>query len=152
MTNTEYQHISFLTQGDLLIIRLHVEKLNTDELIYAVKHELIRLTEELDIQKVILDLGDIEYITSSGLGGLAAFYKGFVKSKGGTVVLCNLQPNVQEVLSVCRFVTSSGSYPMADLNRSNVAVTTNNKPRVLFENVTPDLKSALHLLAQWNVK
>ena len=53
-------------------------------------------------QKVVFDLGGINYISSTGIGAFTTFLK-VVKPLGGDIVLINVQPKVHEVFQLLGF-------------------------------------------------
>lgn len=55
-------------------------------------------------QKLLVDMGRVEYISSAGLRVLLAAAKK-TNSLGGTLVLCGLQPYVLEVFEVAGFTS-----------------------------------------------
>ena len=61
-------------------------------------------------QNLLLDLGQLEYMSSGGLRVVLATAK-MIKGKGGKLVLCSLQSYVQEVFDVSGF---TGWLPIAD--------------------------------------
>jgi anti-sigma B factor antagonist len=51
---------------------------------------------------IVIDLGELTYISSSGLRVLLAG-RNNARKRGSTVMLCNLQPAVQEILEMVGF-------------------------------------------------
>lgn len=62
---------------------------------------------------VVLDLDDLEYVSSAGLRSILALAKS-LKAKGGKLVLCNVKGMVEEVLSMSGFDSFLSSYPDLD--------------------------------------
>src|SRR5450631_4239151 len=52
-------------------------------------------------KKIVLNLGEITYIDSSGLGELVSGYR-FVKSEGGEMKLLNLNKKVTDLLQITK--------------------------------------------------
>ena len=52
--------------------------------------------------RLVLDLGGLEYISSAGLRVLMLASRD-VKGRGGTLVVCGLQPIVREIFEISRF-------------------------------------------------
>lgn len=61
---------------------------------------------------VIVDLGAVEFIDSSGLGALVAVFKAL--GQGRAMALANLQPSVDKVMTLTRMNTVFGIYPSLD--------------------------------------
>lgn len=53
-------------------------------------------------KKLVVDLGDLEYISSAGLRGILAVSK-LVKAQGGSIGFCGMQGMVAEVFRVSGF-------------------------------------------------
>lgn len=89
--------INSLKQDDAYIIRLKGE---AD--IYTVsqlKSKFHEITELVDKQPILIDLAELEYIDSTGLGALIGLLKR-AKEKGGSVKLLNPQPYIKKILSI----------------------------------------------------
>jgi anti-sigma B factor antagonist len=67
----------------------------------AVGLELSRLADDLDCPHLVLDFGGIRYLTSTTLGTLVSLNRK-ARSEGGRLALCNVGPEVAEVLAVTR--------------------------------------------------
>jgi anti-sigma B factor antagonist len=62
-----------------------------------------KLVEE-EKKKIILNLADVDYIDSSGVGELVGCYT-TVRNAGGELKLLNLSPKVQDILYVTKLYT-----------------------------------------------
>ena len=60
-------------------------------------------------KRIILDLGEISYIDSGGLGTLVALHTSALNA-GGAIKLVNLTKRVDDVLQVTKLVTVFGVY------------------------------------------
>ena len=58
---------------------------------------------------VILDLSEVEFIDSSGLGSVVAVFKGL--EPGRHMALCELQPAVEKVMTLTRMNSVFAIYP-----------------------------------------
>jgi len=88
-------------QGDETFVRF-VDLDRLDEYnSHAPGEELVRLAEDTPRARLVLDLGNIRYVSSSGLGKLVALNRK-VRSTGGRLMLANLTPGVAEVIAVTR--------------------------------------------------
>ena len=67
------------------------------------RHE-VRDILEAGNKKILLNLGDIDYIDSSGLGELVSSFSS-ASSQGATVKLLNLQKKVQDLLQITKLYT-----------------------------------------------
>jgi len=55
-------------------------------------------------KKIILNLGDVNYIDSSGIGELVSTYTS-VTNQGGKLFLLNLTKKIQELLAITKLLT-----------------------------------------------
>jgi len=55
-------------------------------------------------KKILINLGDVSYIDSSGLGELVSSYSS-IANRGGSVKLLNLQKKVQDLLQITKLYT-----------------------------------------------
>jgi anti-anti-sigma factor len=84
-----------LHAGDMAIVRCHGRLVaGTTQILYS---EVDALMPE--IQRVVLDLSDLQYIDSMGLGGLVRLYV-TAKAAGCTLELLNLSQQIQHVLGM----------------------------------------------------
>ena len=60
-------------------------------------------------KKILLDLGDVSFIDSAGVGTLVAFFTS-TRAQGGTLKLVNLTKKFQETLQVTRLLTVFESF------------------------------------------
>jgi anti-sigma B factor antagonist len=61
-------------------------------------------------KKIILNMANVTYIDSAGLGTLVATFHS-ARSQGGTLKLCNLGAKFTEVLQVTKLMTVFDVYP-----------------------------------------
>ena len=61
-------------------------------------------------KKIVLNMNNVTYIDSSGLGALVASHTS-AKSQGATLKLCHLGSKFQEILLVTKLVTVFEVYP-----------------------------------------
>ena len=74
----------------------------TDELrILEFGQELIDLVDNGGYRKIVLNFGRIEFFSSGALGKLITLDKR-VRSVNGTLVCCNIQPDILEVFRITR--------------------------------------------------
>ncbi len=71
-----------------------------------------RLRELLDrgVTRMVLDLGEVTYLDSAGLGTLVAGYTS-AQSKGASIKLANLTKKITEQLNITKLVTVFEVYP-----------------------------------------
>lgn len=87
------------TKGDIMVIYVREERLdahNSDEL----KAEMQRLFAE-GKKNILVDLKDVRFIDSSGLGALVSGFKNAI-SHQGNLKLSTLQPQVKSMFELTR--------------------------------------------------
>ncbi len=64
-------------------------------------------------KNLVVDLGEMDYISSAGLRSILAAGKS-VKAKGGDLLLCNMKGMVKEIFEISGFLSIFPLYPTAD--------------------------------------
>jgi anti-sigma B factor antagonist len=64
--------------------------------------------------RIVLDLGEVSYMDSSGLGELVSAYTS-VTSQGGKIVFAGLQKRISELLQITKLYTVFEVYDTVDL-------------------------------------
>jgi anti-sigma B factor antagonist len=90
-------------QADVVVVTFNVSHINDEENIEELGHDLFALTEQYGFRKVILDMREVEYITSSVVGKMITMHRKLHRSEG-QLVLCQLTSGVNEVLSASRLL------------------------------------------------
>ncbi len=60
---------------------------------------------ETNAAKFILDLTDLAFVDSSGIGVLVSFVSMVKKRDGGKVILCGLNPQIRNIFEVTRLMS-----------------------------------------------
>lgn len=103
LTDYHPAYFSVTEIGDVVVARFEVTRLAEDQNIEQLGHDLFALVEQYDRRKVILSLGSVEYLTSSVLGKLITMHRKMHRCQG-RVFLCDLRPEVREVLRLSRLI------------------------------------------------
>lgn len=86
-------------KNDVVIIQVKEERLdahNSGEL----KSQMLSLFEE-GKNHIIIDLGEVRFVDSSGLGALVSGFKN-ASARNGNLKLCSLQPQVKSMFELTR--------------------------------------------------
>ena len=75
-------------------------RIDTDNSIFFQKH--VQKLVEAGFTRLIFNCGDLEYVSSTGIGSFTSFLKA-LKPKGGDLVLLEIQPKVYEVFQLLGF-------------------------------------------------
>ncbi len=84
-------------QGEIVIARFVVANLNDEENIDQLGQELFTLVDQYGFLKVALNLGVVEYVTSSVLGKFITLHRKLHRVDG-KLVICGLQKIVADVM------------------------------------------------------
>lgn len=82
-------------------VLLHIQEERVDAHNSGEFKEYVARLMETGCHNIVVELGDVRFIDSSGLGALLSGYKSAV-SQNGRFVLANLQPQVQSMFELTR--------------------------------------------------
>ena len=69
----------------------------------ALGDDLYRLVDEQDQRRLVLDFGQVKYISSQAIGILAKLHRKLSTLKGGLLIPCNLSTRLLELLKIVHF-------------------------------------------------
>jgi anti-sigma B factor antagonist len=72
--------------------------------------ELSHLADDLGTPRLVLDLAGVTGMGSRMIGQIAALHKR-VKAAGGRLALCQVRPEIAEVIETCKLTTLFSLYP-----------------------------------------
>jgi anti-anti-sigma factor len=110
----------------VLVLRIEAAQFTGDLLADELRDEFLTVCSRAAAQNVVLDFQRVVYISSAGFRPLLSLLRE-VRTRGGRLILCGLNPDVQETFAVTRLISTSASGPAA------------------FE-VQPDIRSAVAAL------
>jgi anti-sigma B factor antagonist len=87
--------------GDITVVNFIDKKILDEQNIQVIGDQLFRLVEELGRQKLLLNFGNVEYLSSAALGKLITLHKK-VNAAGGKLILCNIDPQIREVFEITK--------------------------------------------------
>jgi anti-sigma B factor antagonist len=87
------------TIGDVTVASFIDRKILVEENIRVLGEQLLNLVNESDTKKLLLNFGNVEYMSSAVLGMLVTLNKQ-VKAAGGKLVLFNIDPQIREVFAI----------------------------------------------------
>ena len=76
-----------------------LDEANTD----VINERLLRLVEEKGRIRLLLDLGNVTYLTSSSLGMMLMLHRK-LQGVSGRLVLINVQPHIYEIFAITNLV------------------------------------------------
>jgi len=86
------------TKGILILI----PKGRIDSETYEVFDKKLDLVLEASPKTLVIDMSDVYYISSSGIGVVLRAYREMGKKKTGKVIITNLQPHVRKVFDILK--------------------------------------------------
>jgi anti-anti-sigma factor len=92
----QVEHLSGLT-----VVNFTDRTLGDDHTSHAIGERLCRLAEEVGGRQLLLNLGNVEHLSSVGLSQLITCHKK-MRAAGGRLVLCNLNPPLTEIFRTTR--------------------------------------------------
>lgn len=97
-------YITLAEHGDVLVVSFKMRLLNDEENIEQLGQELFSLVEQANWLKLVLDLTNVEYLTSSVLGKLITLHRKLHRCQG-KMVLFGLSEGVDAILRTSKLLT-----------------------------------------------
>ena len=76
-------------------------KILDEQNIQKIGEDLFHLVDSENRQKILLNFGNVEYLSSAALGKFITLNKK-VQAAGGKLILCNIDPNIYEVFEITK--------------------------------------------------
>ena len=95
------------SSGDVKVLDLH-GKLTIGDGDELLKDKINSLVQQ-GHTKIVLNLGDVPYVDSAGLGQMVSSYRTVTRS-GGSLRLLNLTARIREVLTITKLLTVFDTY------------------------------------------
>lgn len=106
----ESHYFTFQAVGDIVVARCTLANLSDEENIEEVGQELLTIVGKYECRELIVDLAEVDYITSSMVGKLIRLHRQLHRD-GGKLVICNLSPTVDEILRTSNLLTYFNAAP-----------------------------------------
>jgi len=87
--------------GDVTVVSFTDRKILDEQNIQVIGEQLFSLVDESGRKKLLLNFGNVEYMSSAALGKLITLNKK-VQAAGGRLVLCNIDPQIREVFEITK--------------------------------------------------
>jgi anti-sigma B factor antagonist len=87
--------------GDITVVSFLDKKILDEQNIQIIGEELFRLVDDQGYRKLLLNFGNVEYLSSAALGKLITLNKK-LQQAGGRLVLCNIRPEIHEVFEITK--------------------------------------------------
>jgi anti-sigma B factor antagonist len=87
--------------GDVTVVNFVDRKILDEQNIQVIGEQLFSLVEEVGRRKLLLNFGNVEYLSSAALGKLITLNKK-LQSHSGRLILCNIAPQIYEVFEITK--------------------------------------------------
>ena len=87
--------------GDVTVINFVDKKILDEQNIQIIGEQLFSLVDEEGWRKILLNFGNVEYLSSAALGKLITLNKK-LQQAGGKLILCNIDPQIYEVFEITK--------------------------------------------------
>ena len=87
--------------GDVTVINFVDRKILDEQNIQIIGEQLFSLVEQENRRKLLLNFGNVEYLSSADLGKLITLNKK-LQGVGGRLILCNIDPQIYEVFEITK--------------------------------------------------
>ena len=90
--------------GDVTVVSFMDRKILDEPNIQIIGEQLFSLVDDSGRKKLLLNFGNVEYMSSAALGKLITLDRK-LKAAGGRLVLCNIDPQIREVFEITKLDT-----------------------------------------------
>jgi anti-sigma B factor antagonist len=87
--------------GDVTVVNFTDRKILDEQNIQAIGEQLFSLVDENGRKKILLNFGNVEYLSSAALAKLITLNKK-LQQAGGRLILCNIDPSIYEVFEITK--------------------------------------------------
>jgi len=87
--------------GDVTVVNFVDKRILDEQNIQIIGEQLFSLVDEVGRRKLLLNFGNVEFLSSAALGKLIALHKK-LQAVGGRLILCNIDPEIYEVFEITR--------------------------------------------------
>jgi len=108
MNKNGVSHLTRRTEQDILVLTITDKHLRDEKPCAELRGELLASLAETGAKKVVVDLGQVEVVSSVAFRPLLSLRRA-VEDAGARMVLCNLSEMVAEVFHVTRLLISGKS-------------------------------------------
>lgn len=100
-TQPRRQRLEVEDIGEVTVVNFTDKKILDEQNIQAIGEQLFRLVDELGRTKLLLNFGNVEYLSSAALGKLITLNRK-VSNVSGRLILCNISPQIYEVFEITK--------------------------------------------------
>ena len=96
--------------GDVTVVNFTDRKILDEQNIQVIGEQLFSLVDEAGRRKILLNFGNVEYLSSAALAKLITLNKK-VQQMGGRLILCNIDTQIYEVFEITKLNKLFNIYP-----------------------------------------
>ncbi|HEV3263681.1 MAG TPA: STAS domain-containing protein [Gemmataceae bacterium] len=96
--------------GDVTVVNFTDRKILDEQNIQVIGEQLFSLVDEAGRRKILLNFGNVEYLSSAALAKLITLNKK-VQQTGGRLILCNIDTQIYEVFEITKLNKLFNIYP-----------------------------------------
>ncbi len=101
MTTQPRRRLEVEDVGDVTVVNFKDRKILDEQNIQIIGEQLFSLVDESGRRKILLNFGNVEYLSSAALGKLITLNKK-LQGVGGRLILCNIDPQIYEVFEITK--------------------------------------------------
>ena len=94
----DYEMFDVCDMNGVTVVRLRARELDETKL-HRLTQELDTVAEEPQRDRFVIDLEEVAFLTSTGIGAIIAVQKK-VRASGGTLKLCGLHPDIRSLFAI----------------------------------------------------
>ena len=87
--------------GDVTVVNFIDRKILDEQNIQIIGEQLFGLVDEEGCRKLLLNFGNVEFLSSAALGKLITLNKKLQAARG-RLILCNIDPQIHEVFEITK--------------------------------------------------
>ena len=101
MSQGPRRHLRLENVDGVTVVSFVESKIVTEENIQEVGDQLYSLVEDEGHKSLLLNFGNVQYLSSAALGKLITLNKK-LQAVGGRLILCNIDPQIHEVFEITK--------------------------------------------------
>lgn len=87
--------------GDVTVVNFTDKKILDEQTIQTIGEQLFSLVDESGRRKLLLNFGNVEYLSSAALAKFITLHKK-IQQNGGRLALCSIDPQIKEVFEITK--------------------------------------------------
>jgi anti-sigma B factor antagonist len=108
MATSEYHYLTAKVERNVLVLTITATHLQGERVAAALLEELLKAASEFAAQKIVIDMQQIQYMSSVAFRPLLVL-RGRLQRSGGRMILCGLTPYIGDIFYTTKMLSPSGS-------------------------------------------